>query len=104
MFTGVAALHLAVADPLRACALVCGVFALAAFATLLGRTSGSSRTFLALFLFGLYVSVNVSRGAWADLVGFHGNATIASSLAWAGLGVLAVLGGHLWNLNERTYR
>jgi hypothetical protein len=97
MFTGIAALHLAVADPLRAGALVCGVFALAAFATLLGRTSGTSRVFLALFLFALYVSVNVSRGAWADLVGFHGNATATSSLAWAGLGVLAVLGGHLWN-------
>jgi len=97
MFTGVAVLHLAAADPLRACALLSGVFALAAFASLLGRTSGNARTFLALFLFALYVSVNVSRGAWADIVGFHGNATVASSLAWAGLGVLAVLGGHLWN-------
>ena len=96
MFTGVAMLHLAAADPLRAGALLSGVFALAAFASLSGRTSGTSRTFLALFLFGLYVSVNVSRGAWADIVGFHGNATVGSSLAWAGLGVLAVAGGHLW--------
>jgi len=104
MFTGAAMLHLAVADPVRAGALLAGVFALAAFASLLGGTSGTSRTFLALFLFGLYVSVNVSRGAWADLVGFHGNATIASSLAWAGLGALALLGGHAWNLNERTHR
>jgi hypothetical protein len=96
MFTGVAALHLAAADPQRACALLCGVFALAAFASLLGRTSGTSRTFLSLFLFALYVSINVSRGAWADIVGFHGNATVASSLAWAGLGVLAVLGGRVW--------
>ncbi|MFL6632833.1 MAG: hypothetical protein ACJ8HJ_11015 [Massilia sp.] len=96
MFTGVAMLHLAVADPVRAGALLSGVFALAAFASLSGRTSGTSRTFLALFLFGLYVSVNVSRGAWADIVGFHGNATVASSLAWAGLGVLAVLGGAAW--------
>jgi hypothetical protein len=97
MFTGVATLHLAVADPMRAAALLSGVFALAAFASLSGRTSGTSRTFLALFLFGLYVSVNVSRGAWADIVGFHGNATMSSSLAWAGLGALALLGGHLWN-------
>jgi hypothetical protein len=97
MFTGAAMLHLAVVDPVRAGALLSGVFALAAFATLLGRTSGTSRTFLALFLLALYVSVNVSRGAWADVVGFHGNATAASSLAWAGLGVLALLGGHLWN-------
>ena len=96
MFTGVAVLHLAAAAPLRALALLCGVFALAAFASLLGRTSGTARTFLALFLFALYVSVNVSRGAWADIVGFHGNATAASSLAWAGLGVLALLGGAVW--------
>lgn len=97
MFTGVAALHLALVDPVRAAALLSGVFALAAFATLLGRTSGTSRTFLALFLLALYVSVNVSRGAWADIVGFHGNATATSSLAWAGLGALALLGGFLWN-------
>ncbi|SDF31211.1 hypothetical protein SAMN05428966_11490 [Massilia sp. PDC64] len=97
MFTGVAILHLAVADPVRAVALSCGVFALAGLASFSGRTSGTSRTFLALFLFALYVSVNVSRGAWADIVGFHGNATLASSLAWTGLGVFAVLGGHLWN-------
>lgn len=97
MFTGVAALHLAAMDPVRAAALVSGVFALAAFATLLGRTSGTSRTFLALFLLALYVSVNVSRGAWADVVGFHGNATATSSLAWVGLGALALLGGYLWN-------
>lgn len=95
MFTGGAVLHLAVVDPLRAGALFCGVFALAAFASFCGRTSGTPRTFLALFLFGLYVSINVSRGAWADIVGFHGNATLASSLAWAGLGVLAVLGGRI---------
>jgi hypothetical protein len=97
MFTGVAMLHIAVTDPVRAAALLSGVFALAAFATLLGRTSGTSRTFLALFLLTVYMSVNVSRGAWADVVGFHGNATAASGLGWAGLGVLALLGGHLWN-------
>lgn len=97
MFTGVAALHLAAMDPVRAAALVSGVFALAAFATMLGRTSGTSRAFLALFLLALYVSVNVSRGAWADVVGFHGNATATSSLAWVGLGALALLGGYLWN-------
>jgi len=97
MFTGVATLHLAAVDPVRAAGLLSGVFALAAFATMLGRTSGTSRTFLALFLLALYVSVNVSRGAWADIIGFHGNATAASSLGWAGLGVLALVGGHLWN-------
>lgn len=97
MFTGVAALRLAVTDPVRAGALLSGVFACAACASFAGRTSATSRTFLSLFLFALYVSVNVGRGAWADIVGFHGNATAASILGWTGLGVLAVLGGHVWN-------
>ena len=97
MFTGVAALRLAGAEPLRALALVAGLFALAAFATMLGRTSGSARTFMALFLFGLYTGVQVDTVALADVVGFHGTATVLSALAWAGMGMAAGWGGHLWN-------
>ena len=97
MFTGLMALRLAFADPVRALALVSGVFALAACASFLGRASGTARTFLALFLFALYVSVNVGRGAWADIVGFHGNATAGSVLGWTVVGVLALLAGHWSN-------
>lgn len=97
LFTGVIALRLAAADPIRALALVSGVFALAAWASFLGRASGTARAFLALFLFALYVSVNVNRGAWADVLGLHGNATAASTLGWLVAGVLALAGGHLWN-------
>ena len=97
MFTGMIALRLAFADPVRALALVAGVFALAACASFLGRASGTARVFLALFLFALYVSVNVGRGAWADVIGFHGNATAGSVLGWTIVGVLALAGGQLWN-------
>jgi hypothetical protein len=97
MFTGIAALRLAFGDPLRAAALLAGVFALAALATLLGRTSGTARTFLALFLFGLYVSISAKDVAALDVVGFHGMATPLTVLAWAGGGVLAAVGGHWWN-------
>jgi hypothetical protein len=97
MFTGLAMLRLAGHDPLRAAAVLAGVFALAALASLLGRSSGSARTFLALFLFGLYLSVNMSKVVLADVVGFHGIATSASVLTWAAVGVVAAWGGHLWN-------
>jgi len=97
MFCGVAALRLAMLEPLRAAALLAGLFALAALASLLGRTSGSARTFLALFLFGLYVSVNAGGLAALDVVGFHGAASASSVLGWAGAGLLAAWGGHLWN-------
>lgn len=97
MFTALAALRLAVSDPLRAGALLAGLFALAALATLLGRASGTARTFLALFLFGLYVSISAAGVPALDVVGFHGAATLPSVLGWAGMGVLAALAGHLWN-------
>ncbi|WP_296946143.1 hypothetical protein [uncultured Massilia sp.] len=100
MFTGVAALRLAVHDPLRAWALLAGLFALAALATLLGRASGSARTFLALFLFCLYVSVNASDVAALDLVGFHGTATRVSVLGWLAAGLAAAWTGHAWNLRR----
>nr|WP_314540567.1 hypothetical protein [uncultured Massilia sp.] len=97
MFTGVAALRLALAAPLRAGALLAGLFALAALATLLGRASGTARAFLALFLFGLYVSISAAGVPALDVVGFHGAATIPSVLGWAGVGLLAAWAGHLWN-------
>jgi hypothetical protein len=97
MFTGVAALRLVGSEPLSAGALLAGLFALASLASLLGNTSGTARTFLALFLFGLYVSVNLSKLPLADVVGFHGIATAASVLAWLGVGIAAAWGGHLWN-------
>lgn len=97
MFSGVAALRLAGLEPLRALALLSGLFALAAFATMLGRTSGSARTFLVLFLFGLYMGVQIHNVPMADVVGFHGTATLMSVLAWSAMGAAAAWAGHLWN-------
>jgi hypothetical protein len=97
MFTGLAALRLAGPMPLRAAALLAGVFALASLCSLLGRASGSARTFLALFLFGLYISVSADKLAPADVIGFHGVATPLTVLGWACVGFAAACGGHLWN-------
>jgi hypothetical protein len=97
MFTGVAALRLAGAEPLSAGALLAGLFALGSLASLLGSTSGTARTFLVLFLFGLYLSLNLNKLPLADVIGFHGIATAASVLAWLGVGIAAAWGGHLWN-------
>jgi hypothetical protein len=96
MFNGLAALRLVQTMPLRAAALLTGVAALAALASLLGRASGSARTFLALFLFGLYVSVSADKLAPADIVGFHGAATPATVLGWACIGLGAAWAGHFW--------
>jgi hypothetical protein len=100
MFTGVAMLRLAGAEPVRAAALLAGVFALAALAALLGRTSGTGRTFLVLFLLGLYMAIQINNVALADVVGFHGSATPASALAWLAVGAAAAFGGHAWNRRQ----
>jgi hypothetical protein len=97
MFTGVAMLRMTMWDPLRAAAMLCGVFALAAFASLLGRMSGTGRTFLVLFLLGLYIGVQVDKAPLADIVGFHGVATSASALTWLAMGMASAWGGHVWN-------
>jgi hypothetical protein len=70
---------------------------LSTLVTLPGRISGTARTFLSLFLFGLYLSLNISKAPLADVVGFHGVATSASVLAWLGMGIVSAWGGHLWN-------
>lgn len=97
MFSGTIALRWAVGQPLRALALAAGVLALAALASLFGRCARTSRLFLALFLFGMYVAVNVITLPIIDVVGFNGVATLHSALAWFALGGAALAGGYLWN-------
>jgi hypothetical protein len=74
--------------PLLAAALASGLCMLAAAAALLGRASRGSRTFLALFLFGLYVATQTRGVPALDVVGFNGAATAASVLWQAAAAVL----------------
>jgi hypothetical protein len=97
MFMGPIALRFAATQPVRAMAVVAGVTSLAAFASLLGRTSNTSRTFIALFMFGLYVAVNAVKVPIIDAVGFNGVATTASSLTLLAAGTAALAIGFAWN-------
>jgi hypothetical protein len=77
--------------PLRAAALVAGLFAVAACATLLGRLSGGARTFTALFFVALYAMLNARGLPVLDAIGFSGAATAASVQGYvlAGAAMLA---------------
>lgn len=97
MFMGVIGIRFALHDPVRGAALVAGILALAALAQLLGRCSRTPRTFMALFLFGLYVAVNVTVVPMVDAVGFNGAANLQSVLAYAGIGLAALVGGYVFN-------
>ncbi|SHG41128.1 hypothetical protein [Massilia sp. CF038] len=97
MFTAVAAARYAASEPMRALALVAGVFSLAALASGFGRCSRSARLFLGLFLFWFYVSLNGGKVALLDAVGFLGVANWQSVAVWLCAGALALGTGYMWN-------
>ena len=97
LFCGVVALRWAVSAPLQALALLAGVAALSALASLFGRCSRTARLFIALFLFGLYVALNARQVAWLDAVGFNGVANAASASMYAAIALAALVGGYVFN-------
>jgi hypothetical protein len=56
--------------------LLISIFMLAAAALLLGQLTRSGRTFLGLFLFGLYLAVEIKFIRWFDLLGLHHQADL----------------------------
>ena len=97
LFMGVIALRFALHDPLRAAAVAAGILSLGALAQMLGRCSRTPRTFISLFLFGLYVAVNAVKVPMIDAVGFNGVANAQSVMTYLAVGVLALAGGFAWN-------
>ncbi|MFZ6872261.1 hypothetical protein ACO0LF_09370 [Undibacterium sp. Di27W] len=97
LLTGIIALRWSVHEPVRALALIIGIFSMSAFACLLGRLSKTPRTFLSLFLFGLYVAINAVRAPMIDVFGFNGVAN-SDSMSWhLMLGIVALTMGYLYN-------
>ena len=72
IFVGAGAVRWAEHAPLRGAVLIAGVVSLSAVASLLGRTSRTARTFLALFLFGLYMITNARDVPLLDWFGSNG--------------------------------
>jgi hypothetical protein len=95
VFTAPVLLRWLSADPWRGAALLTGVPALAAAANLLGGASRTSRAFLALFLFGIYVATQVPKAPALDVVGFNGVANAQSVTVQLIAGVLLLAAG-LW--------
>jgi hypothetical protein len=95
------ALRWLVSTPLRCMSLVTGLFALSAIANLFGRITHTSRTFTALWLFAIYVSIQASHVPAFDTVGILGVATAASVLAVTLSGCIAVLASLLLTPAER---
>ncbi|MFT7772540.1 hypothetical protein [Roseateles sp.] len=80
--------------PLAALACVAGLFFLSVAATLLGRLTQGPRTFLALFLFALYLDLQRTGVPALDLLGLVGDASAASVSGYAlagGLGFFVLI-------------
>lgn len=86
-----ALVRLAAVAPLQALACGAGLACLGAAAVLLGRLTRGARTFLAGFLFLLYVSLQRTGVAGLDVFGLAGDATVASAAGYGLAAVLAVI-------------
>lgn len=75
-------------QPQAAPACVAGLVFLSAAATLLGRLTQGSRSFLALFLFALYLDLQKTGVPALDLLGLAGDASLLSAAGYAVAGVL----------------
>lgn len=65
-------------DPQRALAVISGIVFLSTLASAFGRFSRTPRTFIALFLFAMYIALNDTKLAIIDMVGFNGVADFGS--------------------------
>ncbi|MBI3228992.1 MAG: hypothetical protein HYZ45_02035 [Burkholderiales bacterium] len=83
--------------PLHALILLVGMFSLAALASVFGRTARTSRPFVALFMFWLYIALNATKEANVDVVGFNGVANAHSMMVHLTLGVVALVAGYGYN-------
>ncbi len=100
MFIGIAAMRWAEHAPLRAAVLIFGVLSSSALASLLGRTSRTARTFLALFLFGLYIMVSARDVALLDWFGSNGVATRATLGLQIAVTILALVVGMIYSRRQ----
>lgn len=100
LLTAIILYRLAFAKPLLALALLTGITGMAALANLLGRSTRTPRTFLSLFLFTLYLAVNIRDLPWLDMVGFNGVANGHSIAMYAVLAIAATGIGWLYNAKQ----
>jgi hypothetical protein len=97
LLMAVIALRWSIVHPILAIALVTGVFSLSALATMLGRCTRTSRSFIMLGLFWIFVTVQTPGLTWLDLVGFNGDANWSSITLQTVVGVIALALGYAYN-------
>ena len=102
LFMGAVCVRWLLHEPMRAVALLAGVICISAIADLLGRCVKTPRLFLALFLFALYVALNVRDLPLIDIVGFNGVANSTSIAFYFALSLAALIGNFAFSRWKHT--
>ena len=102
LFMGAVCVRWLLHEPLRAVALLAGVICISAIADVLGRCVKTPRLFLALFLFALYVALNVRDHPFIDIVGFNGVANSTSIAFYFALSFATLIGNFTFSRWKHT--
>ncbi len=100
LFMGVITLRWSFDEPLRAMALLSGIVFLSTLSSAFGRFSRTPRTFIALFLFAMYIALNGKDIPIMDMVGFNGSANIGSISMQILIAATAIVAGYLYNRKQ----
>ena len=87
-------------DPQRALAVISGIVFLSALASAFGRFTRTPRTFIALFLFAMYIALNGTDIAIMDMVGFNGSANFSSMSMQMTIAGIAIVLAYLYNRQQ----
>lgn len=100
LFMGIIAYRWSSEDPQRALAAISGIVFLSTLASAFGRFSRTPRTFIALFLFAIYIALNDKKLAIIDMVGFNGSADFGSMTTQMMIAASAIVLGYLYNRQQ----
>jgi len=100
MFMGAFAFRWYADDPQRALAVISGIVFLSALASAFGRFTRTPRTFIALFLFAIYIALNGTDIAIMDMVGFNGSADFGSMTIQMMIAGFAIVLAYLYNRQQ----
>jgi hypothetical protein len=89
-------------DPVTSLTLAIGLAMLAACATLLARLTRGGRTFLGLFLLGLYLSAQLKAVRWFDAFGLYAAADGTTRLTYFAAALTMIAAG--WLFTQRTLK
>lgn len=96
LFVGVILFRLSFAQPLMALALAVGIVSMSACATCLGKVSNTSKTFMSLYLFTLYIATQADKVPLLDIFGFNGVATSVQVLMQLEIAIAAIGIGYFY--------